>query len=303
MDLRQSPQWGDFLSRIGWKVEPFSGGQVFIRKIPLLPFSIIKLQRGKNPLPFKKIDELAKQRKALCAIVEPGEKLYEEALFCRHGFVKDMAMSFLPTATLNLDLTQPEKELFYSFSENARRNIKKSQANNIKVGAVFLRDLNDDSQFKEFFSLLTNLTKMKGFYIPGYGEFYRKMQAFKKSSALLFAYHPKNRQPIAAVWLGYFGDTAVYMHAGNTEEGYGLLANYLLVWEACKLAKKLKLKVFDFEGLFDPRYPQMRKSWINFSQFKKRFHGSVIEYPPPYIKCYSLGFKIFYKCSKFLTRS
>lgn len=303
MDLRQSPQWGNFLSLIGWQVEKFYYGQVFIRKIPLFPISIIKIQRAKNPLPFKQINQLAKKYHAICGIIEPNKDNFNENLFKKHGYKQDFGMSFLQTATLTLDLTLSEKQLFRSFSENARRNIKKSQVSNLKIETIFLKDLKDDSRFKEFFSLLKNLTKMKGFYIPNYKEFHQKMLAFKDTSVLFFAYSPKKDQPIAVVWMGYFGNTAVYMHAGNTKEGYQTLANYLLVWEACKLAQKLKLKVLDFEGLFDPRFPKLRKSWSNFSQFKRRFHGTVIEYPPPYIKCYNLGFKLFYLCSKILTRS
>lgn len=303
MDIRQSPQWGNFLSRIHWQVEDLPEGQIFLRKVPFLPLSIIKLQRVKNPLPLDKIEKLAKERHALCAIVEPATEKFDAKTLKEYGFGQDFGMSFLPTATLTLDLTQPEEKLFHSFSENARRNIKKSQKFNLKIETVFLKDQKDSRRFREFFALLKNLTKMKGFYVPGYSEFDHKMQAFKDSSALLFAYPKDKKEPVATVWLGYFNDTAVYMHAGNTEEGYKLLANYLLVWEACKLAKKLKLKILDFEGVYDPRYPKLRKSWQNFSEFKKRFHGTIVEYPPPYFKIYNVVFKGFYLCSKILTRS
>lgn len=303
MDIRQSIPWGDFLTKIGWQTQPLDSGQIFIRKIPLSPFSLIKLQRMDNPLPFEKIDQIAKQHHALCTIIEPSDTNFQEAVFKQSGFFQALSMALLPTSTSTINLNQSEKTLWSSFSENARRNIKKAQKNNLETRIVFLNEPGSEKFFNQFFVLLSNLKKMKGFYLPGYDEFYKKMQAFKNNSVFLFAYSPKNTQPIAGVWLGFFDTTAVYMHAGNTEEGYKLLANYLLVWEALKLAQKLKLKVFDFEGLYDLRFPRLRRSWMHFSEFKHRFHGQIIEYPQPYIKCYNIVFKLFFLCGQVIMKS
>lgn len=303
MDIRQSLQWADYLSRIGWTIEQAGKAQVFIRKVPFLPCSVIKIQHPQNPLSFGEIDKLAKKHRALFVLIEPGFNGLDEGTFTQNGYQKS-SMSLTHTATIYIDLKQQEKQLFASFSENAKRNIKKSQINKLKAEAVFLKNEVDDTEFKKFYKLLTNLTKLKNFYVPKYSEFYKKMVAFKESSTILFAYPPVSSEkdnkpnPIAAVWLGLLGNTAVYMNTGITEEGYRMLANYLLVWEALKLAQSLKLELFDFEGIFDPRFPQHRQSWKNFSEFKKRFHGQLIEYPYPWIKWYSLPFKLLYQCNQ-----
>ena len=31
------------------------------------------------------------------------------------------------------------------------------------------------------------------------------------------------------------------------------------------------LKIFDFEGIYDQRFPKLNKGWIGFSNFKKGF--------------------------------
>lgn len=302
MDIRQSENWGKYLTSIDWKVEKIGLSQAFIRPIPLTGRSVIKIQHPYNPLPLSKIDELAKKHKALFAIIEPDIKDFKnEGGFYKFGF-QPAKMSYTHTATIYINLQRSLKKLLSSFSENARRNIKKSQSNNLQIKTVLLKDQSNDEEFKKFYSLLTNLTKLKKFYVPGYREFYKKMLAFKNNSAILFAFNQDNSQPIAAVWLGFLKDTAIYMNTGITEEGYKFLANYLLVWESFKLAKKMKLKLFDFEGIYDSRFPKYRKSWINFSEFKKRFHGEVIEFPAPFIKYYSLPFKLFNLCSKILSR-
>lgn len=295
MDLRQSPQWAKFLSSIGWTVEKIGQNQIFIRRLPLLPWSVIKIQRPTNPLPFSQIDRLAKKYRALFVIIEPQAGSFNEQYFLKNNFRKTPDLSFLHTATIQINLDQTREELWSSLAENARRNIKKSQNYNLKLKTIFIKDIVSD-EFDQFYKLLSSITKLKHFYISPKSEYRRKMEAFKNHQALIFAYH--QNLPIACVWLTYFGRTMVYLQAGNTKKGYKFLANYLLVWEALKLAQKMKLKTFDFEGIFDPRFPKLRKSWTHFSDFKKRFHGQVILYPPPYLKYYNGIFKLFHRCSQ-----
>jgi lipid II:glycine glycyltransferase (peptidoglycan interpeptide bridge formation enzyme) len=42
-------------------------------------------------------------------------------------------------------------------------------------------------------------------------------------------------------------------------------------------AKKRKCKLWDFEGIYDERFPN--KDWLGFSHFKKSFGGSEILFP------------------------
>lgn len=299
IDIRQSVQWGQYLSQIGWNIEFAGKVQIFIRKVPLINRSLIKIQHPQNPLPFAEIEKIAKKHRVLFVLIEPDCQKYREEDFIQAGYQKS-SMSLTHTATIHLNLRQTPEQLFASFSENARRNIKKAQKNNLQIKTVYLKDTQNDQEFKKFYQLLHSLTKLKKFYTPGYDEFYKKMLAFKKTSVLFFAY--KKNQPLAVVWAAYFNKTLFYMHTGITEKGYQLLGNYLLVWEAVKEAQKMKLETFNFEGIYDPRFPRERKKWVNFSEFKKRFHGQIIEYPGPQIKFYSKIFKIFYLCSNLISR-
>lgn len=289
MDLRQSKEWGDYLSKLNWKIIKVGKTQIFIRSLPLTGRSVIKIQHPNNPLPFEKIDEISKTYKALFTLIEPVSEKYNEGDFVKQNFQKSK-MSLTHTASIFIDLKQ--KNLFSTFSENARRNIKKAQANNLTVKEVSLKNATEEDH-RLFFKLLTNLTKLKKFYVPGYSEFLKKTEGMKDNSSFFFAYH-KN-QPVAAVWYVHFKDSGLYLQTGITKEGYKLLANYLLVWEVLQCAQKMKLKYFDFEGIYDPRFPKHRKSWQKFSEFKKRFHGDIALYPPPWIKYYSKIYKLFYK--------
>lgn len=293
LDTRQTDQWGKYLSRIGWTVEYIGKTVILIRKIPLINKSVIKIQHPIGPIPFKKIEELSKKYSALFTLIEPHNFNYSEEDYEKNDYLKTN-IHLAHTATLKIDLNQSEEKLLNSFSENARRNIKKAKDNNIVIKKIFLKQEPNDNQFKEFYKLLLELVKIKKFYVPTYEEYYKKMTAFKNTSVLIFAYEKGIKNPVAAVWFVYYKNVITYLQTGITNKGYEILANYLLVWEGLKLGRKLKLEVFDFETIYDIRYPKENKKWIGYSEFKKRFHGEIITYPPAWIKFHNKIAKYLY---------
>lgn len=299
IDARQAPEWGDYLKKIGWDIEDINGTLIFIHRTPLIKRSVIKIQHPIGPLPFNEIEKIAKKYNALFTLIEPHTLGYDEKAFLKNGYRKSY-MQFAHTATTKIDLQCTENELFATFSENAKRNIRKSQKNNLEIKEVWFKDDKDDYYFKKYYSLLMLLSKKKKFYSPSFDEYHKKMTAFKKSSVLLFAYERGQDEPLAVVWYASYGSVMTYMQTGITQKGYDLLANYLLVWEGLKLAKRQKIKIFDFESIHDPRFPKENKGWMGYSEFKKRFHGEIIEYPPTWIKFYSRAFKWFYICTSFM---
>lgn len=287
-DIRQSVPWGKYMESIGWHVIQIDRMLVYIKEIKFYGRSMVKIQHPKGKINFKKLEKEVKKYKPVFLVVEPHVYQFKESDFLKNGFKKSK-LHFAPTSTIKIDITKNEDEIFSSFSENARRNIKKSKKNNLTVKII---DLNQDRNlqfFDDYYNLVKSLTNKKSFYAPGYEESIKKMNAFKNNSVLVFAY--ENNEPIAVVWLGYFDKTITYMQTGINEKGYKSLANYLLVWDSIRWAKRKGLKVFDFESIYDSRNPRENKRWIGFSEFKKRFHGEIINYPPSYVKYYSLVFR------------
>lgn len=293
-DARQTHEWGKFLEQIGWKYTRIYGIFVFIRRIPILNRSIIKIQHPTSPFPFQKIHTLAKKQQALFVVIEPVSRGFSESAFRKNGY-RVSKLRFAHSATILLNLQLSLDELWKSFSENARRNIKKAE----RQVSITVQPLQNEKQIKEFYTLYVQLGKTRKFYVPSYHEVRSKMKAFQKSSYLLWAYDSstgsgQKREAVAVLWVGSVNDTLVYFHPGNTKRGYELLANYLLVWEALKLGKKLKLRVFDFETAFDPRYPQENKQWKGYTEFKRKFGGEFIQYPPSFIRFYNPFMKYLY---------
>lgn len=300
-DIRQSKEWARYLERIKWITYQKNGVNIFVRRVPLIG-SFIKIQHPKHTIPYQQIDQVAKKEKALAVILEPHNFGFKEKVFKINSY-QESALRLAHTLTYRIDLKPTKKTLFKSFSENARRNIRKSQNNNLVIKKIPLKNLTKtqlNQTFEEFFKLLENLSKEKRFYIEPRWQWRKKIDAFKETSTLLFAY--KDNQAIAAVWLAKFKKSLFYLHTGINKEGYKNLANYLLVWEGFLLGKKLGCVVFDFEASFDPRYPKEHPSWRSFTEFKERFHGEIIEFPPSQIKFYSRIFKVFYLCTKVFSR-
>lgn len=199
IDARQTKEWGKYLKSIGWKIEEIKGTYIFIHTIPILNRSVIKIQHPFPPYPLEKLENIAKKYRALFILIEPHIFKYDEKLLLDHGYRKSY-MRYVHTATIKIDLQKSEEELFSSFSENAKRNIKKAQKNNLIIKKVRFKDDNDNIYFNKFYNLLMDLSKKKKFYSPSYDEYYKKMTAFGDTSILLFAYEKDGKEPIAVVW-------------------------------------------------------------------------------------------------------
>jgi hypothetical protein len=283
-DPRQFPQWIEYLKKIGWEIRMISGSGVAVRRLPL-GRSVIKVQHPVGKLDLKKINALSREEHALLTLIEPGVVANSDEDFKKNGY-RVGRMHIATTATTRIDLRQSLGEIFSDFSENTKRNIRKSEKNQLKIVEIKLKKEKDNKKdWDKFYALFKNLSQKRGFYISSYEELYKKMLAFSTGSSLLFAYAPNDPEPIAAVWWAYYGNVCFYVQTGIIDKGYEMLANYLLVWELLQRAKKRKLEVFDFESIYDDRYPNEFKNTKGYSEFKKKFGGEVILFPKCWIKC------------------
>ena len=298
MDIRQSPIYGHFMEKIGWRMEQVGKWQAFIKQFLFLG-SFIKIQRIKKPIPFAEIEELAKKYRAFKVAIEPDNPLEEslEKEFYEHGYRINNS-PFLPTKTLKVDLDLPVEQIFSLFREAKRRAVRRA----IKNGAV----IKESDDIENFIQMKNNQLGILKFFL---GHFQKKeiialWQTFFPKNAILLlafksaktdtssstqAYASSGDKPIAGVLLLFYDEVAYYWLAAATNEGKKLFAPSLLVWEAIKLAKKRGGRIFDFEGIYDPRFPQ--KSWSGFSKFKKGFGGKEITWSPPLVKTSLLWYK------------
>jgi len=253
-DLRQSDLYARYVQTIGWQPIKIDNCWTFIKRIPLLNCSIIKIQRPKK-IPFQKIEELAKKHRAFLIKIEPLAIRYE--LFTEYGYRQD-SWPLLPSRTIQIDLTKSEKQLWREMKKKTRYCLR--QAEKLKI---------QPQSIKRFY---TGFKKFAKGYLPKEKEFSNLIKSFGDQAFLL------GISDLAGVLILIDDKKAYYFYAFTSPAGRKVFAQHFLVWQAMKMAKRRGCQIFDFEGIEDSRYRFTRK-WRGFSQFKKSFGGQEVTYP------------------------
>jgi lipid II:glycine glycyltransferase (peptidoglycan interpeptide bridge formation enzyme) len=127
------------------------------------------------------------------------------------------------------------------------------------------------NDFESFYRIWHQSAKRKSLWIPGKKEYSNLIDCFGKNC---FCITIDNQ---AGALILIHEKTAYYYYAGATEEGTKINLPYLVVWESMQEAKKRGCRFWDFEGIYDARFPN--KGWLGFSHFKKSFGGIEITFP------------------------
>lgn len=290
IDLRQTKEYAQYMQKLRWEVEEYqitdlppraglatsNKCRIFIKKVPFLG-KIIKIQRPQF-ISKEIVGKIINLHKPTVIYVEPSllPKSPQLADFspCRS--------CFLPPKTIHIDLKKSEKELLSLMKPKTRYNIKLAQKKGVEVEKSI--DIN------AFANLWKSAARKRGMWLGQDKEIKTIWDAFGNKAHLLLA--KTDNKILGGVLIVPSPDTAYYMYAGSHDEGKKLFAPTLLAWEAIKLAKKEGLEVFDFEGIFDERYPQTNK-WKGFTKFKEGFGGEIITYPKTLVKYSNLLVKLF----------
>ena len=247
---------------LGWDVVELenSRGHVvrgFSKKIPLLG-KILKVQRYSGEISTEHIG-------ASVVYLEPLDD-------APVGFEKAKAC-FVPSKTIQIDLTKSEETLLKNLKQKTRYNIKIAEKNGVTIKKSQDIDVFLDSWHKE--------ARNRGMWLSQRNEITGLWNAFGKSAQVYFAY--KGNELLGGLLIISTPDPSYYMFAASTEYGKKLFAPTFLTWEAIKEAKKNKKKVFDFDGIYDERYKNT-ENWKGFTRFKEGFGGEVITYPGTFVK-------------------
>ena len=273
MDIRQSPQYANYLKSLGWTVERIDNTNYFIKKIPIIG-GVLKVQRPKR-LNFEVIEQLGKKYRVFQIIVEPdltgigsgvSRSIKYHNLLLSQGF-KLSKSPFLPTKTLQIDLTQTKEKIFNAFKKDARLALRKTKDLGFKI-----YDLSNIKEFRKTWKKSVKFNR----YVPPLEHLINLRKSFPKNNSLFLASHNAGAIFIRTK------DIAYYWQAFTNKEGRNQQTQYQVVWKGIHWAKKQGCKIFDFEGIYDSRFPN--KSWLGFTHFKKSFDGYEVEYPGCYTK-------------------
>ncbi len=264
-DIRQSEGWAGHLGYKGWKtvkVRSLDGRhkiQVVMLRLGLWPFSVMKVQRARYDPDFNELKKIKRKYWVVNSTIEPW-RVQNPLAYKKAGYRKTH-FPFLAMATYINDLRKSEAEIWKGLSENARRLINKNKE-------VVVEQLTP-----ELFCKLWK--KWSKIWIMKPDEVKNLIKSFNgkvrlTASRLGNEYH-------SGLMMILSKDTANYYMTWTSEAGRSSGAHYKLVWNEMLVAKKMGAKYFDFEGIFDPRWPQKR--WHGFTEFKRRFGGKEKRFP------------------------
>lgn len=275
IDLRQTSQYAKYLGNIGWIVKRKDGVNYFIKKIPIIG-SVIKIQRPEK-LDYRLIDLLIVKNKAFQIVIEPKNK-FQLAGINKHGYKLGKSAA-LPSKTIQIDLSKSEKSLLSEMHYKTRYNIRKaSQNQNFKIQIS-----NDIDKYADFWQECA--LKQRGMFLSQVKEIREIYKAFGDNAQIIAALH--HNELVSGILLIHSHKISYYMYAASSVKGKKLYAPTLNAWEAIILSKKRGSNTFDFEGIYDERFPL--NSWKGFTRFKRSFGGKVVEYPGAFVK-YRLPF-------------
>ncbi|KKS80370.1 MAG: Methicillin resistance protein [Candidatus Beckwithbacteria bacterium GW2011_GWA2_43_10] len=257
-DLRQAEEYAAYMRAIGWQAEK----GMFIRRLPLVPWRFIKIQRQKPPINLK----AAEKYKAIQIKLEPAfeDKTDYQAL----GF-KRYKTPMLPSKTIWLDLTKNKRQLLKEMHYKTRYNLRKHEIRNSKF-EIFRGDKITNWQLREFYAIYRENCRRQHFWGINFNQLKSLFRCFGEKAWLLATNE-------GGLEILIHEKVAYYSHNAATQEGKRMFVPTLLTWEAIKLAKKLGCTRFDFEGIDEQRWP-------GFTRFKRSFGGIEVKYKGSFTK-------------------
>lgn len=171
-------------------------------------------------------------------------------------------------ATRIVDLRLSEAEILAQMHPKGRYNIKVAE----KSGAEVL----ESKDTKTFYELLHETGVRDKFGILPESR-YKTFLDTIPGSFLLLAY--AHGIPAAGLLGVKYGTTGIYYYGASSYQFRSLMAPYALQWAAMKHCKENGCIAYDLLGVAPPNSSETHP-WAKISDFKAKFGGSIITYPP-----------------------
>lgn len=267
-DLHQNPLFAQAMQDNGWTILGPEGALFFYKKLG--PVGIAKIQHSNN-IDLDWINHNRRQHHLITTFIEPG--LIQKDI----GQIGLKSEPFANSATSLVDLELTSTQLLKSFKSKTRYNISYSQRK--KQLHVVTKQFSQltPADYSLFIQLKNDWIKRKKIVCYEEKFFKSLLHRFIHSGWIHFAYHQNDC--LAALMILKNHQTAIYYAAFSTETGYSLFAPTLITWIAMLTAKNDGCHIFDFGGIYDPRY-RFYKKWQGFTKFKEGFSPTVVYYPP-----------------------
>ncbi|MFA5776164.1 MAG: hypothetical protein WC988_01255 [Patescibacteria group bacterium] len=282
VDIRQSPQWGEYLKYLGWKKHSLGDCKnIYCRGAG--PLTLAKMQRpvNLNANDLKYIDQLAQENKFAFVKLEPSLEQSVDDLTSAHYKISQSPLC--PPSTIFIDLQNDTVTLEKNLSHSAKYSINRAKR---EGGHVEFFNSPSVDLLSQVYPALKNTAIKQKFFVPSFDDLKTKIDLWGSECHIAVVKSVDNVICGTKMFLGFNGNVW-FMHGGTSEEGRKTKFGYLLLWESILYLKSHGYNFLDLEGKDDKRFPSFTKTWGGFSHFKERFGGIDIQYPYPVIKYYS----------------
>jgi len=260
--LLQTWAWGDLKAEFGWRPvriaverdgEIAAAAQMLLRRSPLGPFAYIPKGPVLDPLDaavsralVEAIHRAARRQRAILVKVEPDRADTPEARrwLAEMGFRRSR-QTIQPRRTILVDLTRDEETILKEMKSKTRYNIRLASRRSVSVREGTADDLD------AFYQLMRTTGQRDGFGIHSrdyYAQAWRRFRQDDRVKLLLAVYRDAL---LAGEMVFSFGRKAWYMYGASSNEHRNLMPNYLLRWEAMRLAKGKGCQTYDLWGIPD----------------------------------------------------
>jgi len=296
--LLQSWRWGEFKARHGWRVRRLAvddpGGtalaQVLYRhhgpvSVGYVPRGPAVGDRAANVMPlFSAIDRESRRQRALTLIVEPDRPLPLTGRYRAASFVRGPA-HLQPSRTVKVPLL-PDDELLGQMHSKHRYNIR----NALRRGVVISQVAKTDENLDRFYELMQDTAGRNEFAVHTRDYYADFVVTFGSDAVLLFA-HVDGELAVGAI-TARFGTEAIYMYGASSTRHRAHGAGFLIQYEAMRWARDAGCTSYDLWGIpaVDPSSVEVDEGdrvagtrgedWRGLYEFKVRFGGQIVGYPP-----------------------
>lgn len=289
-DFRQSPAYQQLFRQGGSLVAPLNAHEVaYVARMRFVPFmSLMVLQRIRDCRALATAQQLARRNRCLFIKVAPKVALGSDAAaeweqtLQQHKYRWDKS-AVAPTKTILVDLSCSASELLQQMKSKTRYNIRLSGRRGVTTEVVDGRTAVAQPDYLHAFHTIYRENCERIGMPAGPPEMLGKIcEAFGEN--LLFVYGYDSTGEVTAV-ASYTvaGDTIYYQMNGSTERGRRDFATNRVVWEGMLAGQERGCRWFDFDGVYDERYPE-DEDWQGFSRFKAGFGGEEVTYLGSYVK-------------------
>jgi len=302
--LLQSWRWGAFKSRFGWDVERVgisrdgrtALAQVLFRtkagvSIGYIPRGPVWHADDPNAIEelWALVDMVARRRRTLTIIVEPDRPLPEPQRL--NARLAPGPEPIQPARSVKVDLMD-DQLLIDQMHPKTRYNVRLAVRRGVSTR---IAEQPGDS-IREFYDMLQDTASRNEFVVHTLGYYREFLCEFADDACLLFA--DIDGKPVAAVIAAVFGDEGIYMYGASSTQQRAHGAAFLLQHETMRWARSRGARRYDLWGI--PEYDP--ESTVNESgdrlaastgndrrglyEFKTRFGGHIVRYPPPVERVY-----------------